>query len=116
MKYRDGLGWALLHFGRYAEAARVYEEALQIDSKQPLARTRLGVCYFSLGRMAEAITAFKEAVRLDAQCALARFWLGKTYAEKLGNREGALEQYGILRSQDAALADELEQILGNTHP
>lgn len=111
MKIRDGLGFILIDFGRYREAARVYEELLAVDAKQPIARTRLGICYFSLDRFADAAAAFKEALRVDSKCSLARFWLGKTYVEKLGDRAAAVEQYRVLQKEDAALAEEMGEIL-----
>jgi Tfp pilus assembly protein PilF len=111
MEFRDGLGWLLLRLERYGDAVEVYEEALRMKPKQAIARARLGISYFSLGRVTDAINAFKEAVRVDETCGLARFWLGKAYAERLGNMQGALEQYRVLKKQDAALAEEMGRIL-----
>ncbi len=56
------LGNDLYAQGRFADAAKQYEQAVRVDSANVSARVNLGNAYFALDRLDDAATAFKEGL------------------------------------------------------
>ncbi len=70
----------------------------------------LGNAYFALQKDNEAIAAYNKCLQLAPRFAKARFSLGYTYLIK-GDKPKAREQYNLLRSIDANLAEKLRQAI-----
>lgn len=62
----------LVKKNRYAQAAALFEKAVEIDPEFADAHNDLGAQYMALGRLAEAELQFRKAVDLDAAFAVAR--------------------------------------------
>ena len=59
-----------------------------------------------LQRYQESKEAYQQAIRLKPDLAEAHYGLGRTYL-MLGDRDGALEEYKVLKSLDPKSAEEL---------
>lgn len=70
------VGAVHLKRGRLAEAARVYQRALEFDPESAVARTGLGVAWQRLGRNEEAAEQLMRSVALMHQQSLAHHHLG----------------------------------------
>jgi len=70
----------------------------------------LGVAYFDEKRFADAMGVFKKAVELDPNQHGLRFNLAIAYLS-VGNKEGALSQYRLLKHEDPKLAAQLYSII-----
>ena len=91
------LGQALKGGERRAEAAKAYEQALQLDGANALARLGLGELKIAAGRPAEAIAEFELALRHKPAMLAAHLGLGNALALQRRDEE-ALARY------EAALA------------
>ena len=60
--------------GRYADAARGFERAIELDGTFMKAHDNLGLCYDALGRFDEALASYGEAVRLNRSQASPSPW------------------------------------------
>ena len=60
------LGRAKYNLKHFAEAARIFEECLRLDSKNVKAADYLGLSYEALGKTEDAIAAYRSAIALDA--------------------------------------------------
>lgn len=90
--------------GYYHDAIEVYKKAGKV--KLPRVYFNMGLAYQYLGRHREAIEAYKKAINLKPKWIKAHYNLGINYL-LFGNREAALNQYGILENLDFVLANQL---------
>ena len=58
-------GNALRELGRYEEALRCFDKALEIDPKHVLAWNNKGIALHNLGRYEEALRCFDKALEID---------------------------------------------------
>lgn len=79
-------------WGRLAEAAEAYEEALCQNPDCTTALTRLGRIHLTRRRAVEAADCFERALRYDNRCGAARFGLAAAYC-RLGDLEQARRLY-----------------------
>lgn len=77
-----GLGAGLRSEGQYAEAVRVYREAIRLKPDSVVAWNDLGVAYGNQGQYAEAVQAFEESIRLKPIYATTWNNLGAAYAHQ----------------------------------
>lgn len=81
------------------EAAIVFEQAIRLDSADPMAHLGLGLAKISHGDLAEGRRELEGAVALDANNALLRSYLGKAYFTEKRNLIDAA-QYGLAKTLD----------------
>ncbi|MHC4655704.1 MAG: tetratricopeptide repeat protein [Planctomycetota bacterium] len=74
------------------------------------AHYNLGNAYGKLGCYLEAIGAFKQVIRIEPDFAEAHCGLGVTYL-MTGDKDSALEEYKILKTLDAELANKLFNLI-----
>jgi TolB-like protein/Tfp pilus assembly protein PilF len=63
----SNLGLVYLADGRFAEAARAYEEAIRREPRSPLKHRILGDCYSRLGQEKRAQTQYRQALQLGQE-------------------------------------------------
>jgi Flp pilus assembly protein TadD len=102
-------GVALFRSGKLDSAVSVLEKAAMSAVAGPTLNA-LGVCYYELKRFADAVTAFKQAVERTPDHSAIRFNLAIAQLAA-GNREGAISQYRLLKTDDPKLAAQLYRIL-----
>jgi tetratricopeptide (TPR) repeat protein len=84
-------GVELQELGRYVEAIKAYDEAIQLGSKSIAAYNNRGAAYGALKQYERAIPDFDRAIQLDPK-----------YAEAYCNRGAA---FGALKEYDRAIRD-----------
>ena len=109
------LGDALQGLGRLPQAIRAYEKLIEFAPQDFVGHAKLGWCYSQAGRNRDALEAFLRAAKINSQDADLHYCLGETYL-KLGNREGAEQEYKVLRDISAPLAQELQRLLKSKNP
>jgi len=82
--------------GRFAEAQRVYREALHESEPDPTLLFNLGVLLEDTSRHDEAIEAYLQAITADPDFADAHFNLARLY-ESLGKPQHAIRHLGVYR-------------------
>ncbi|MDO4628081.1 MAG: tetratricopeptide repeat protein [Planctomycetia bacterium] len=82
------MGMNVESFGQYELALDYYNQAIQLDPKDPMPYNSLGYCYMSQRQMDKAIANFQKAIELDP------------LEEKYNNNLGLA--YGIQRDYDRA--------------
>lgn len=80
--------------GKLTEAAAEFEQALRLNSKQPVYLNQLGITYRQLGQFAKAREAYQKATALDPNYAAPVLNLGILNDLYLGDGARALELYG----------------------
>jgi len=85
------LGFALLEMGRNEEARPPLIEAIELDSRVPLAHIKLGMTFLNDGRAAEAAPHFARALGIDRDSARAHHNLGLALLQQ-GKLEPALRE------------------------
>ncbi len=105
----EQLGLAFLRQRKFNEAIAAFE---QLKTYKPDAKTYnyLGECYLESGRSAESIDAFNSAIGYNPDFEKARFNLGRAYL-LAGDRDSALIQYEMLRSNKSDWADRLYALI-----
>ncbi len=93
---RINLGRLHHEAGRYAEAQRVYREALRECAPDPTLLFNLGVLLEDTSRAEEAIDAYLQALTLDPDFADAHFNLARLY-ESQGKPQHAIRHLGVYR-------------------
>ncbi|TFG50228.1 MAG: tetratricopeptide repeat protein [Candidatus Brocadiia bacterium] len=101
----NNLGFACCGIGRYQEAIEAFKQVIRIKP-DAIAYNNLGVAYGKSGRYQEAIEAYKQAIKLKQDFADAHFGLGLAYL-KSSDKTSALQEYKILKTLDAAMAEKL---------
>jgi hypothetical protein len=76
----------------------------------PLLHNSLGVAYDKLGRYQDAVEPYKQAIRIKPNYAEAHYNLGGAYLIT-GDKGSALEEYKILKTLDAGIADKLFKMI-----
>ena len=87
----------------YEQAARYYEQALELGLENPDVITDAGICYRRLGQPEKAVRYFRRAGRLDPGHANSALNLGVVLLHDLKDKKGALEawrKYLALNPQD----------------
>jgi lipoprotein NlpI len=100
------LGFSYGALGRYQDAIESYQQAIRIKPDYADAHNNLGVAYGTLGRLQDAIETFRQAIRIKPDYADAHCNLGNAYLLS-GDKGLALEEYKILKTLDAELANKL---------
>jgi Flp pilus assembly protein TadD len=98
------LGNALSSIRNYKDAIHNYEKAIELDPQNMIARNNLGVAYMGAGKNKEGLAALKSAVAVDPQVGQIHVNLVRVYLH-LRDRNGALAEYGVLKTIDSALAN-----------
>jgi len=104
------LGFTYLGLGRYEDAIESFKQAIRIKPDYAEAHNNLGLAYLGLGRWQEAIESFKQAIRIKPDYADAHCNLGAAYSIN-GDKGLALEEYKILKTLDAELANKLFNLI-----
>ena len=92
--------WRLHQSGKFAEAARLYQEVLRMNPRHLGALQMLGFLHFQRGEFADAERIMEKAVKLDPKFAQAWYNLGLAYSA-LDKSELALESLVRAESLDA---------------
>ncbi|BCW92371.1 MAG: hypothetical protein KatS3mg007_0265 [Thermoanaerobaculum sp.] len=100
------LGKAYSTLGRYSEAVEAHKQAIRLNPDFAEAHNNLAIAYVGLGRYFEAVEAFKQAIRIRPDYAEAHLGLGVSYLV-LGEKGAALDEYKILKTLNAELANKL---------
>lgn len=129
LHYTEGLrirvaiarGESLFEQGKYLEAIREYQRALQVRRTSSLAHYRMGETFFEQRNYQAAANAFREAINGDKEPKWTLVWshifLGKIF-DLTGQRERALNEYrrAIESSDDTAGAQaEAEKYLNEPY-
>jgi protein O-GlcNAc transferase len=101
-----GLGFAYGAMGRYPEAVEAFQRAIRLQPNAPFAYGGLGTSYHMLRRYQESKEAYQHAIRLKPDFAEAHYGLARTYL-MLGDGDGALAEYNVLKTLDPKSAEEL---------
>ena len=97
------IGTALNRLQRYDEALDAFSQAVAKLKDPTVAYNNMGIAYGKLGRYQEEIDALRKAIKQRPRYAAARFNLGVTLI-KVGDLEGAREQYQALKEFDLTIA------------
>ena len=93
------LGFADLAATEIDNAKRAFEQAINLDSSDPLAWLGLGLTKIRQGNVEEGKDELEAAVNLDPDNAVARSYLGKAYYE-LRNKDYAGKEFEIAKEMD----------------
>ena len=88
----NNLGTALMRKGRFKEALRHYQMALQIYPDFELAVSNMGLVYAMEGKTSEAIEYYLKALRIDPELIQTRIYLG-TALRKQNKQTEAIQHY-----------------------
>ncbi len=116
---RTNLGNVLDDAGRWAEALREYDTALQLQPDYALAHYNRANLLVRHGRIDEVIAGYREAIRLDPRATHAHLNLGNTYAQQGRWAEAQAEFATVVRLDptDALAHNNLGNALFNLgHP
>ena len=100
------LATALSRLNRPEESLEPFNQAVAKLRNPAIAYNNLGIAYGRLGRYQEEIDALRNALKYRPQYAAARYNLGATLI-KVGDLEGAREQYEALNKFDLTIAKAL---------
>jgi tetratricopeptide (TPR) repeat protein len=100
------LGGLYARLGRYREAQETLQRGIRLAPDDPILFYTLGWVYSHSKRYKEAAVAFRFAIKLDPEYAEARYNLSIVEL-RLGNRNGAIEQYSMLKASNKELADKI---------
>lgn len=97
------------------QAIQAYLQAVRLDPKFVEAWNNLGFCYRKLQLYTKAIGAYQLALDLRPDFPNAHEYMGRTYLA-MGDRDGAMREYDILKKLDAKMAAELLQAIQANNP
>ena len=97
---------ALSRLGRLEEALDAFNHAIAKLKDPTIAYNNMGIAYGRLGRYQDEIDVLQKAIKLRPRYASARYNLGVTLI-KVGDLEGAREQYRELNKFDLTIAKAL---------
>jgi len=100
------LGNSYVYTRDYEASVEAYKKAIQIDPKNVRAYYQLGIAYDYQQRYDESIKVYNEVLKIDPHHQGARYYLAVAYAAQ-HNKRAAIEQYEILRKNNAESAGEL---------
>jgi len=92
--------------GFYEEAIEALRQVVRLEPDDPAAYTMLGDAYWNCGRYERAMAAYKQALKLQVNNPHIHYQIALACL-KTGDKDSALEEYEILKSQDEELAREL---------
>lgn len=104
----NSYGVFLSSFGRTREAAKIFNDAIELDSTDEMAYVNLGNLDDQLGRKLDAEKAYRKAILLDPENGRAHYDLGLLYAD-LERLKEAEAEFSLAVKLDAADTDALEQ-------
>lgn len=104
------VGYCNYKLGRYQEAVQAFQEAVHLKPEDAEGYKGLGLVYAKQRRFQDAIGAFKQAAQLKPGDAAPHYNLGVIYL-RIGDRDGALTQYEILRTLNAEKAAQLYKLI-----
>ncbi len=104
------LGLDYYRLGRYSDAVDAYRNALKINPKDHAAYAKLAATYILLGEYPLAIKMFKESLKTDPNNPETHFNLGVACIIS-GDKDGAINEYTILRELDKDRADKLLDLI-----
>lgn len=87
-------------------AIQAYLEAVRLDPKFAEAWNNLGFCYRKVKQYDKALDAYKQALDLKPDSPNAHEYMARTYLA-MGNKDGAMHEYEILKHLDVKMAAEL---------
>jgi tetratricopeptide (TPR) repeat protein len=107
------LGVVYAQLGRHADSAAACQRGLAVDPASEEALLCLGVARYHLGQYAGAQELFEAVLKTDLNNARARYGLGlsKLFQE---DRNGAIQEYAVLKELDEELAGELYRAIFQT--
>ncbi|MFY9557569.1 MAG: tetratricopeptide repeat protein [Blastocatellia bacterium] len=85
------------HLGRFDEAVREANRALELDQHSPVAATQLGAVLYRARRYDEAITVLQRTLEQEPTFTVARYYLGLCHLMQ-GRREEAMSEFRRGRS------------------
>ncbi|MFZ1218103.1 MAG: tetratricopeptide repeat protein [Chthoniobacterales bacterium] len=88
----ENLGQAVYDQGRVNEALVHFQNALQIDPRQPFVHSLLGVAFLEIGRVDDSLTHLKTAIEINPNDGDAHYNLGNTFLQ-MGRAEKAIAEY-----------------------
>lgn len=100
---------------RWELAIQAYRRAVQVDPRFVEAWTNLGYAYRKLKDYTRSVEAYRRALDLRPDYAPAHDYLARTYLA-MGNREGAMRHYEILRRLDPRMAERLLRAIQANDP
>ena len=106
------LGNAYLNMKEYDQAIAKYKEALALNPKNSATHYVLGFTYGAQHRYKDASDELQQAITLDPNNAEARYYLAMAKLEA-GDKEGAKEQYELLKKSNPQYADEINKRMSN---
>lgn len=95
------LGNSYVYTRDYEPSIDAYKKAIQIDPKNERAYYQLGISYDYQQRYDESIKVYNDVLKIDPDHEGARYSLAVAYAAQ-HNKRAAIEQYEILRKNNAA--------------
>ncbi len=101
-----GLGTAYSRLETWEKAVASFKRAIEIDPGYAEGYLGLGIAYGILGFNSEAISALRMAIRIRPGYVQAHYALALGYL-LLSDKASALKEYGILKTLDPNLADQL---------
>ena len=104
------LGLDYYRIGRYSDAVEAYKQAVKINPNDQAAYNKLAATYILLGEYPLAIKMFKESLKTDPRNPETHFNLGVACIIS-GDKDGAINEYTILRELDKDRADKLLDLL-----
>lgn len=107
VEYSKQKSWSL--------AIQAYLEAVRLDPKYVEAWNNLGFCYRKAKRYDKAFDAYNQAVSLKPDYPNVHEYMGRTYLA-VGNTDGALREYEILKRLDPKMAAELKRAIDASDP
>jgi Tfp pilus assembly protein PilF len=104
------LGLVYYRLGRYSKAVDAYKDAIRINPAIPSVYNKLGAAYIILGEYPLALDAFKQSITIDPRSPDTHFNLGVAFILS-GDKNGALEQYILLKELDKSRAEKLLNLI-----
>ena len=100
------LGNSYVYTRDYEPSIDAYKKAIEIDPKNVHAYYQLGISYDYQQRYEESSKVYNDLLKIDPRHEGARYYLGVAYAAQ-HNKRAAIEQYEILRKNNAESAASL---------
>jgi len=104
------LGMTYSQVGDHPSAIETYNDLVRVNPESAQGYYGLGVAYFNLGQLRQAAQAYQNAISRKPNDARAHYGLGLAFA-RLGDKASAQEQYGVLKTLEKGLADQLYQVV-----
>jgi tetratricopeptide (TPR) repeat protein len=101
--------------GDWNLAIQAYLQAVRLDPKLVEAWNNLGFCYRKVQQYDKAFGAYKQALDLRPDYPNAHEYMGRTYIA-MGDKDGAMREYEILKRLDGKMAAELLQAIQANNP